>query len=199
MKKGMQVLIMFVILSAIFIPIILIAGARQFSYIAYGDCVGKTLSDIDALTNQLKSQSTSQWHYQAVRVTNCIGYVVFANGDGWKTAAASVGKGAEEVKCKDDADAHILIFKRDMGFWQTLASPLSGSGREKLQAEILAPDVICRDAYGFTFATQMRNAVLPGPSGDLSIYCLKFQVDQKNNDVDITSWDTVEAREKCKI
>lgn len=197
--KGVQVLIMFVILSAVFIPIILIAGSRQFSYIAYGDCVGKPLSDIDAMTSQFKSQSTSQWHYQAIRVTNCIGYVVFTNGDGWKTAAATIGKGAEDVKCNDDADAHILVFKRDMGFWQTLTSPLSGSGREKLQAEILAPDVICRDIYGFTFATTMPNFMLPASSDELTIYCLTFQVDQKNNNIVITDWKTVKTREECKI
>ncbi len=190
MKKGVNVIVLFVMLSAFMLALVVIPiGIRQFNYLAYGKCVSDTLRDIDILLEQFKKAKSKTGFAVPVRVTDCIEEVVFTNKN-WRVMA----KGMKEVKCKDDADAHVLIFKRDISFWNAVKS-----GREKVVAKLVAPDVVCRNIYDMYFNT-LPGDRLEGPKKDSEIYyCLKFQVNPSQKYVDIYSWDVVSSKDKCVL
>ncbi len=188
MRKGYShIFVILLVLSAILIIPTLLFGARQLNYTAYGACVSNTLRDIDILIDQFKTRSKTGVAVP-VKVTDCIQEVVFTNKD-WKSKA----KGMKEVKCRDDADAHILIFKMDIGIWTAIKG-----GSEKIQAELIAPDVICRDIYNLRF-NSLPGDSLEGEGKADKIYCVKFQVNPSLNYININNWDAVSSEEKCVI
>lgn len=194
MRKGYtHIFVILLVLSAILIIPTLLFGARQINYIGYGACVGNTLSDIDILIDQFKKTNSKTDVAVPVKVTDCIQEVVFTKKD-WRSKA----KGMKEVECRDDADAHILIFKRDLNAWSLIKS---GAETEKIQAGLIAPDVICKNIYGPRFNILPADEKLEGPSGKNAyvVYCVKFQANPTYKYIDINNWDVVEAREKCVI
>ncbi len=183
-------MIMLVAASGILIMMVLVIGARQYDYMVYGKCIADTDYDINRLLDQFKDSNYKGGQALSVKMTECVEDVFFVNGNEWKT----LGTGSKEIKCNDDADAHIVIVRRSYNLWKLIRS-----GSTKIaKTELMAPDTICKDIYGMTFNNLDNGGEIEG-SSDSKTYCVMFEINRKLDYININNIEEVNSKEKCVI
>ena len=156
-------LIFIMLFIALFVLTLLVIVINKLSY---AGCMGTTVNDVKIFTGHLRQVTSTPQKFPII-LKDCIDRVIISN-ELYNVLYKNV-----KVKCKTGDYSYIAVYKKDFGFWSSLAfwdRPID---------KYISKDSYCESLKNVEFNMgNYKNIVLKGPSkkGDVVIYCLTYTV-----------------------